>query len=121
MSHSLFLQSDEAWAQSSITCRKTSQERARSMIAGRSPGAIKFSHAAAYGCFLPINYRLRVAEIAYKVEHSEAPMPGCDREPAGSGHMASAELVVPPRNVNAEFELTRHCPDRSGRAAPAGK
>ena len=80
---------------------------------------IAFGSALADGCFLPINYRLSVAEIAYIVEHSEAPLLVVTEDMLDLARAACAELAAPPRIVSAGFALPGHARIDQGALVPA--
>lgn len=64
---------------------------------------IAFGSALADGCFLPVNYRLSVAEIAYILEHSEAPLLVVTEDLLDLARAACADLAAPPRIDTGEL------------------
>ena len=80
---------------------------------------VAFGSALADGCFLPINYRLSVAEIAYIVEHSEAPLLVVTEDMLDLARAACTDLAAPPRIVSAGFELPGHARIDQGALVPA--
>lgn len=78
-----------------------------------------FGTVLADGCFLPVNYRLSVAEIAYILEHSQAPLLVVTEDLLALAQEACALFDGPPQIVTAGFDRPGHARIDSGALLPA--
>ncbi|MDP3908581.1 AMP-binding protein [Novosphingobium sp.] len=78
-----------------------------------------FGAALADGCFLPINYRLSVTEIAYILDHSQAPLLVVSEDLLALAQEACAQVAAPPQIVTAGFDRPGHPRIDRGELRPA--